>query len=93
MEPLGLVLIVAGVTAIAVGAFQVRGPRAAIRRLDAADANLRRYDTWRGRDTSVQADGPTGAEEMRALMRQRVLLWGGLIVGGSVAIVAGLLIR
>lgn len=93
MELLGLALIVAGVAAIAVGAFRIRGPLATIRRLDAADANLRRYETWRGRDTSVQADGPTGADEMRALMRQRVILWGALIGAGAVGVIAGLIIQ
>jgi hypothetical protein len=93
MGLVGIALIVAGVTAIAVGAFQVRRPLATIRHLDAADANLRRYESWRGRDTSVQADGPTGADEMRALMRQRVILWGGLIAAGAIGILAGLLIQ
>jgi hypothetical protein len=92
MDPVGLALILAGIAAIAVGAFKIRGPLATIRRLDAADANHRRYETWRGRDTSVQADGPTGADEMRTLMRQRAMLWGGLAIGGAVAVVGGLLI-
>jgi hypothetical protein len=54
-------------------------------------ANLDRYTNWRGRDTSVDAGGPTGADEMRALMRQRVILWGALVVAGVVLVVAGLL--
>ena len=49
--------------------------------------------TWRGRNTGVQADGPTGADEMRTLMRRRAMVWGGLIGAGVVAILAGLLIR
>jgi hypothetical protein len=93
VDLLGMALIVAGIAAIGLGAFQVRGPLATIRRLDAADANLRRYETWRGRDTSIQADGPTGADEMRAIMRKRVMLWGGLIAAGAAAIVTGVLIQ
>ena len=90
MEAIGLVLIVGGIAAIAVGVLQVRGPLATIRHLDQTQANLERYDSWRGKNTGVQADGPTGADIMRAQMRQRVLLWGGLIAVGIVSIVLGL---
>ena len=90
MEAIGLVLIVGGIAAIAVGVLQVRGPLATIRHLDQTQANLERYDSWRGKNTGVQADGPTGADIMRAQMRQRVLLWGGLIAVGIVSILLGL---
>jgi len=91
MSPLGLLLIAAGVVAIAIGALRIRGPMATVRRLDETAANLERYASWRGRDTSIEAEGPTGADEMRALMRQRVILWGALIVVGVVLLAAGLL--
>ena len=91
MSPLALLLIAAGVAAIAIGALRIRGPMATIRRLDETAANLERYTSWRGRDTSIEAEGPTGADEMRALMRQRTVLWGALIVAGVVLLVAGLL--
>lgn len=90
MSVVGLVLIAAGIAAVAVGAARVRGPLATIRQLDQTQANLDRYDSWRGKRTGVQADGPTGADVMRAQMRQRALLWGGLIAAGVVAIVAGI---
>jgi hypothetical protein len=92
MDALGLVLIVGGIAAIAIGILQVRGPLATIRQLDQTQANLDRYDTWRGKNTGVQADGPTGADVMRAQMRQRVLIWGALIVAGAVSVVIGLLV-
>jgi hypothetical protein len=90
MHILGLVLIIAGIAAIAVGALRIRGPLATIRRLDQTEANLARYETWRGRRTGVDADGPTGADVMRVQMRQRVLLWSAVIGAGVVAIVLGL---
>jgi hypothetical protein len=40
----------------------------------------------------VEADGPTGADVMRAQMRQRVLLWGVVIGAGAVLVVLGLAI-
>ena len=88
----GLLLIVGGIAAIAIGALRIRGPLATIRHLDATEANLARYETWRGKQTGVQAEGPTGADIMRAQMRQRVLLWGGLIGAGVVLIVLGLVL-
>jgi hypothetical protein len=90
VSPLSLVLVAAGVVAVAVGALRIRTPLATIRRLDETAANLDRYDTWRGRSTDVEAEGPTGADEMRALMRREGILWGGLVVVGIVLIVAGL---
>ena len=90
MDALGLVLIIGGVVAIVIGVVQARGPLATIRRLDAAAANIDRYESWRGKQTGVQADGPTGADEMRAQMRQRLILWGVVIAAGVVSIVLGL---
>lgn len=92
MGPVGLVLVFAGVAAIVVGVAQIRGPMATIRRLDQTEANLRRYETWRGKHTGVDADGPTGADEMRAQMRQRVMLWGIVIGAGVASIVLGLVV-
>jgi|GEM_PF-687752 len=92
MDPLGLVLIVAGIAGITVGALQMRAPLATIRRLDETEANLARYETWRGKHTGIEADGPTGADEMRAQMRQRVMLWGVVAGAGVVSIVIGLVV-
>ncbi len=92
MDAFGLILIVGGIAAIIVGVLQVRGPLATIRHLDQTQANLDRYDSWRGKNTGVQADGPTGADVMRSQMRQRVLLWGALIAAGAVSIAIGLFV-
>jgi hypothetical protein len=90
MEMLSLVLIAGGIVAIAVGALQIRGPLATIRRLDETEANLARYETWRGKQTGPQSDGPTGADEMRAQMRQRLTLWGVVTGAGVVSVIVGL---
>ena len=92
MDTAAIALILGGIAAIAIGIWKVRGPLATIRQLDATEANLARYETWRGKRTSVEADGPTGADEMRALMRQRVLIWGVVIGAGIVAVGIGFLI-
>ena len=92
MDIAGLSLIAGGIAAIAVGILQVRGPLATSRRLDQTEANLERYETWRGKRTGVDAEGPTGADVMRAQMRQRALVWGVVIVAGAVSVVLGLAI-
>jgi hypothetical protein len=93
MDLAPLVLIAAGIAAIVVGIVQMRWPLATIRRLDRTQAELDRYDEWRGRSTSVEADGPTGADEMRAQMRQRLILWGIVAGAGVILILLGLFLR
>jgi hypothetical protein len=93
MDVISLVLIGLGLVAIVAGAWQLRGPLATIRQLDATKANLDRYESWRGKRSGVQADGPTGADIMRAQMRQRVILWSALVVVGVVAVLVGLAVR
>ncbi len=91
MGLVALVLVIGGIVAIAVGAMQARGPLNVIRQLDATQANLDRYETWRGKRSGVEADGPTGADEMRAQMRQRLIVWGVVIAAGAVSVLVGLL--
>jgi hypothetical protein len=93
MTPLGIALVVGGVAALIVAALRIRVPLARIRRLDETQANLDRYDAWRGRDTGVEAEGPTGADERRALLRRQAVGWGVLGTVGAVAIVLGLTLR
>jgi hypothetical protein len=92
VTPLGIVLVAAGVIALVFGVLRIRDPLAHIRRLDETQANLDRYEAWRGRNTDVEAAGPTGADEMRALLRRRVMAWGAVCVTGAIAILAGLLL-
>lgn len=92
MDVLRIALIVGGVVAVVVGALRLRGPRATIRQLDETEANLARYASWRGRDTGVEAEGPTGADVMRDLMRRRVMLWSAVIGAGIAAVLTGLLV-
>ncbi len=91
MEALSLVLIAGGIVAIIVAASQMRGPLATVRRLDETQANIDRYESWRGKQTGPQADGPTGADVMRAQMRQRLIVWGVVAGAGVVSIFVGLI--
>ena len=93
MTPLGILLVAGGAIVLALGLLGIRGPLSAMRRLDATQANLERYEAWRGRSTDVEADGPTGADEMRSLLRRQAVTWGIVCLVGVIAIVAGLLQR
>ena len=89
---LNVALWVVGLLLLAIGIWQVRQPLAHYRSLEATQANLRRYDDWRG--GHLGDDGTrTGADEMRDLLRSRVRLWVAVAVVGVVLIVAGFLVR
>ena len=89
---LNVLLWVAGVVLVVLGAYQVRGPLARYRSLQATEANLRRYDDWRG-SRLIDDTERTGADEMKDYMRDRVRLWGVVIAVGVVLIVVGFIVR
>jgi hypothetical protein len=90
---LGIILVIGGLAALILGVVRIRAPLAMVRELDERQANLERYDAWRGKHTGVDAAGPTGADEMRSLLRRQALRWGSLCVVGLVAVLVGLLLR
>ena len=90
MDPLSIVLVGLGIGAIAVGGVMVRAPRAMLRQLDDAEANLRRYDAWRGGRHRLDDAGPTGADVMREQMRRRLYAWAGVLALGAVLVLVGL---
>lgn len=89
---MNVLLWLTGIVLVALGAWQVRAPLARYRSLQATEANLRRYDDWRG-SRLVDDSERTGADEMKDLLRDRVRLWGAVIVAGVVAVVAGFLVH
>lgn len=90
---LNVILWVAGLAFVAFGIWQVRQPLAHYRSLEATQANLRRYDDWRGSRPLDEAGSRTGADEMRDLLRDRIRLWAVVIIIGVVLLVAGFVIR
>ena len=87
---MGIILILLGIAAIAAGYARARGPWARYQALKAQDANIARYESWRGglRDT-----GTTGASIAMELLRKQARE-GALIAAAGFAIaIAGLLVR
>jgi hypothetical protein len=86
---LNIVLIALGVIAMAVGYSRARGPWARYQALKAQDANIARYESWRG---GIRDSGTTGAsvamEVLRKQARDGALIMAvgfGLVVAGFLA--------
>ncbi len=79
-----------GVVLIAVGYQRARGPYARYQALKAQDANVARYERWRGgaRDTST-----TGASVAMAMLRRQARLGGLIAIAGFACVLAGFAIR
>ena len=87
---MAIVLILAGVAAIAAGYARARGPWARYQALKAQEANIARYESWRGglRDT-----GTTGASVAMAMARKDARNGAIIIAAGIAFVVLGFLIR
>ena len=91
MGLLNLALVVAGVALIVVGAVRARGPYRRYMALKQQDANVARYESWRG---GLRGDNePTGASVAMAMLRRQAQLAGAIAVVGVVLIFLGFLLR
>jgi uncharacterized membrane protein len=87
---IGIVLILLGIALAAVGYIQFRGPWARYRALKAQDANIARYESWRG---GLRDSGTTGASVAMDILRARARNAGIVIAAGVVLAVVGLLLK
>jgi hypothetical protein len=76
-----------GVVLIAVGYLRARGPWARYQDLKAQEANIARYEGWRG--THLRDDGPSAAALMAQEMRRRAQLGGLIVIVGVVLVFVG----
>jgi hypothetical protein len=90
MSTLSVAFLAAGVVLIAVGYARARGPWARYRALKAQDANVARYEAWRGgaRDSST-----TGASVAMEILRRQARIGAAIAVAGVVLGVLGFLVR
>jgi len=86
---MGLVLILAGIAAAAAGYVRFKGPWAKYQALKAQDANIARYESWRG---GLRDAGPTGASVAMDMLRGQVRQAGVIIAAGIAFVVIGLLL-
>ena len=67
-----------------------RGPWARYRELKAEDANIARYEAWRG---GLRDEGKTGASVAMEILQRQARLGALVAAFGVVLVVAGLLVR
>jgi len=86
---MGVVLLLLGIAAAAAGYARFRGPWARYQALKAQDANIARYESWRG---GVRDTGTTGASVAMDILRRQVRD-AGIVIGAGVAVaILGLLL-
>lgn len=90
MGPLNLLLWAAGVVLVVVGYTRARGPWTRYRSLKEQDANVARYEAWRGGLRG--ADETTGASVAIAILRRQAQTAGAIAIVGVVLIFLGFLL-
>jgi len=88
--PLNIVLWLAGVALIAIGYTRARRPWMRYQALKEQDANVARYESWRG---GVRSDGATGASVAMAILRRQAQIGGAILIAGVVLVFLGFLVR
>ena len=91
MGPINLLLWAAGVVLVVVGYTRARGPWTRYQSLKEQDANVARYEAWRGGLRG--ADETTGASVAMAILRRQARTAGAIAIAGVVLIFLGFLIK
>lgn len=86
MGPLNLLLWAAGVILIAVGYTRAKGPYSRYMALKEQDANVARYESWRG---GARDRNPTGASVAMQMLRRQAQIGALIAVGGVVLVFVG----
>jgi hypothetical protein len=90
---LGLAIVGLGVILAVLGAWRAWVPYARVRALDADEANLKRYEAWRGSRRTSTAQVPTSADLLRDGLMRQARWWTAVAALGVILIVVGVLIR
>ena len=90
MGPLNLLLWAAGIVLVVVGYTRARGPWSRYQALKEQDANVARYEAWRG---GLRDDGETGASIAMQVLRRQAQRAGLIAIAGLVLIFLGFLLR
>ena len=86
---MGLGLIAAGIVLIIVGVVRARDPYRRYMALREQDANVARYEAWRG---GSRPDGRTGASVAMQMLRRQAQVGAGIVIAGVVLVIAGFLV-
>jgi hypothetical protein len=85
----GLVLIVVGAVLVLVGLGRARGPWSRYQALREQDANIARYEAWRG---GLRDSGTTGASVAMAVLRRQARDGAIIAAAGAALVIAGLVV-
>jgi hypothetical protein len=91
MSPINLLCWGVGVLLIVVGYSRARGPWRRYQNLKEQEANIARYEGWRG--TRLRDDGPSAASIMAQEMRRKAQIAGLVAVAGFVLVFVGFAVR
>ena len=83
-------LVVVGASLTALGFVRARGPWARYQALKAEDANIARYESWRG---GLRDSGTTGASVAMDILRKQARDGALIAVVGIVLAIAGIALR
>jgi hypothetical protein len=92
MSTVNIVLWLSGTALMAIGYTRFRGPWARYRGLRDQQANIDRYEAWRG-GLRMPADGPTGASVAMADARRQAQIAGLIVIAGVVVFAVGFMVR
>lgn len=90
MSVLSIALLLAGVVLIVVGVMRARDPYRRYMELREQDANVARYEAWRG---GVRSDSKMSASVAMQVLRRRAQIGGLIVIAGVVLVVLGFLAR
>jgi hypothetical protein len=88
--PLNLAALALGIVLIAIGYQRARGPWRRYQALREQDANVARYEAWRG---GVRDRGTTGASVAMALLRRQAQTGAAIAIAGFVLVLTGFALK
>jgi hypothetical protein len=92
MGIVNLVLLVAGVALIVLGSVRARGPWRRYQALRQQQANVARYESWRG-GIRTNPDERTGADVMIAELRRQAQIGGAIVAVGFVLVAVAFVLK
>ena len=91
MSILNIVLWAGGIALVAIGYQRFRGPWSRYQALKEEDANVARYEAWRGGVRSASSD--SGASVAMDVLRRQARIGAGIAIAGLVLVLLGFLIK
>jgi hypothetical protein len=89
MSLAGLLLLFVGVALIVLGVVRARDPYRRYMALRDQDANVARYEAWRG---GARPDSRTGSSVAMQVLRRKAQIGGAIVIAGAVCVVAAFVI-